>query len=336
MTRIPAFKIRPRTNIVIVLARRFVAAAAAAVALLVPAGQVLAQQDRVPVVGWLTAGSITDPALEAFREGLRSLGYIEGRTVRIEARGGSDDGERLRRTAQELVKERADVIVSNGRVATRAVQEATATVPIVMSPVDDPYEFVASLSRPRGNITGLALQQTSIDAKQIEILKEVMPGLTRLAILYHYGETYYALAAVAHALNIEAHWIEIKTAEDVPRAFAVAVEKNASGLLIVDTTALGALCESIATLAAARRLPVAASWRGGPDTVLLVTYSADVAHLQQRAAAYVDRLLRGARPEDLPVEQVSKFELVVNLKAAKALGVTVPQPVLLRADVVIE
>jgi putative ABC transport system substrate-binding protein len=205
-----------------------------------------------------------------------------------------------------------------------------------MAPVDDPYEFVASLSRPRGNITVLALQQTAIDAKQIEVLKEVVPDLTRLAILYHYGETYYALAAVAHALNIEAHWIETKGVEDAQRVFAEALEKNANGLLIVDTNALGATCEIIARLASARRIPVAASWRGGSETGLLITYAADVAYLQHRAAAYVNRLLRGARPEDLPVEQVSKFELIVNLKVAKALGVTVPQPVLLRADVVIE
>ncbi len=205
-----------------------------------------------------------------------------------------------------------------------------------MAPVDDPYEFVASLSRPSGNITGLALQQTEIDAKQIEILKEMVPGLSRLAIFYYYGETYYALESMAHALGLEALWIETKGSGDVERAFAEALTKKANGFLIVDSGALGGTCNVIAAMGLTRRIPAAASWRGRTQSALLLTYAADDAHLQRRAASYVDRLLRGVKPQDLPVEQATKFDLIVNLKTARELGVTVPASVLLRANEVID
>src|SRR5262249_29723466 len=228
------------------------------------------------------------------------------------------------------------VIGRNGRAATGPAKEGTASIPVVMAPVDDPYEFVASLSRPSGNITGLALQQTEIDAKQVEILKEMVPNLSRLAIFYYYGETYYALESTAHALGVEALWIETKGSADVERAFAEALSKKANGLLVVDTGALGGTCNTIAAMGLARRLPAAASWRGKDPAALLLSYSADDVHLQRRAASYVDRLLRGAKPQDLPVEQATKFDLIVNLKVARELGVTVPPSVLLRANEVID
>jgi ABC-type uncharacterized transport system substrate-binding protein len=231
---------------------------------------------------------------------------------------------------------RVDVLVTKGRAATRAVQEATATIPVVMAPVDDPYEFVASLSRPIGNITGLALQQTEIDAKQLEILKEMVPAISRLAIFYYYGETYYALESTAHALGVEALWIRIKQPKDLDRPFAEALAKRANGLLIVDTGALGPTCSVIADMALARRIPAAASWRGDAQTTLLLTYAADEIHPQHRAAFYVDRILRGAKPEDLPIEQAAKFDLIVNLKSARELGVTAPPAVILRANEVID
>src|SRR5438128_6042728 len=168
-----------------------------------------AQGHKVPFLGWLTSAPGSDPSLDAFRAGLRELDYVEGRSVRVDARSAQDNAE-LRVLARELVRQQVDVIVTNGRAPTRAAQEATAAIPVVMAPVDDPYEFVASLSRPSGNITGLALQQTDIDAKQIEILKETVPSLSRLVIFYYYGETYYSIESVAHALGIEAVWIDIK------------------------------------------------------------------------------------------------------------------------------
>jgi putative ABC transport system substrate-binding protein len=255
--------------------------------------------------------------------------------MQIEPRSAQDNVE-LRALAQELIRKRVDVLVTKGRAATRAAQEMTAAIPVVMAPVDDPYEFAASLSRPTGNITGLALQQTEIDAKQIEILKELVPAVSRLAIFYYYGETYYALESTAHALGIEAIWIQVKQAADLEHAFAEALAKKANGLLIVDTGALGATCNIIAAMALTRRIPAAASWRGGAETALLLTYAADEAHLQLRAAFYVDRILRGAKPEDLPVEQASKFDLVVNLRAARELGVTAPASVLMRANDIID
>jgi putative ABC transport system substrate-binding protein len=198
-----------------------------------------AQQAKAPTVGWLASGHTANTLPAAFRAALRDLGYTEGRSIRIEARWAEGNSEKLRELARDLVRQPVDVIVSNGRGATRAAQEATAAIPVVMAPVDDPYEFVASLSRPSGNITGLALQQTEIDAKQIEMLKEIAPQLSRLAILYYYGETYYALESIAHALGIEVLWIAIKGASDVENTFAEAQVKKANGLLIVDTGALG-------------------------------------------------------------------------------------------------
>jgi putative ABC transport system substrate-binding protein len=294
-----------------------------------------AQRDKIPFVGWLSSTPGFDPLFEALRTGLRELDYVEGRSIHIEASVAQDNAE-LRGLARELVRRRVDVIVANGRAATRAAQEATATVPIVMAPVDDPYEFVASLARPTGNITGLALQQTEIDAKQIEILKEAVPSLSRLVIFYYYGETYYALESVAHAIGVEVIWIETKGIASVEPAFSEALGKGANGILVVDTGALGEACDKISTMALAHRIPAVASWRGNTQTALLLTFMADNAHLQRNAASYVDRLLRGAKPSDLPVEQASRFDLVVNLKVAKELGVKVPSSVLLRANQVID
>lgn len=292
-------------------------------------------QSQIPLLGWLSSTPGSDPLLRALRAGLRDLNYVEGRSIRVEARSAQDSAE-LRALARELVRQQVNVIVANGRAATRAAQEATATIPVVMAPVDDPYEFVASLARPSGNITGLALQQTDIDAKQIEILKEAVPSLSSLAIFYYYGETYYALESVAHALSIEAAWIETKGIGDVEKPFAEALEKKATGILVVDSSALAGACDRIAAMALTHGIPVASSWRSDSETALLLSYAADNAYLQQRAASYVDRLLRGASPNDLPVEQASKFDLVVNLKVARKLDVTVPPSVLLRANEVID
>jgi putative ABC transport system substrate-binding protein len=317
------------------LSRRALIAGSAATFFLCSPQNSSAQRDKIPFLGWLSSTPGSDPLLDAFRAGLRDLNYVEGRSIRIEARSAQDNAE-LRALARELVRQQVDVVVTNGRAATRAAQEATATVPIVMAPVDDPYEFIASLARPSGNITGLALQQTEIDAKQIEILKETVPSLSRLVIFYYYGETYYALESVAHALGVEALWIETKGIGNVEGPLAEALAKKANGLLIVDTGALGRTCDTIAAVALAHRIPTAASWRGDTQTTLLLSYAADNVHLQRRAASYVDRLLRGTKPNDLPVEQASKFDLIVNLKVAKDLGVTVPPSVLLRANHVID
>jgi putative ABC transport system substrate-binding protein len=294
-----------------------------------------AQQQKIPLLGWLSSTPGSDPLLEAFRAGLRQLNYAEGRSIRVDARSAQVN-QTLRELARDFVSHQVDVIVANGRAATRAAQEATASIPIVMAPVDDPYEFVASLAHPTGNITGLALQQTDIDAKQIEILKEAVPNLSRLGIFYYYGETYYALESVAHALGIEPVWIETKGSGDIDKSFAEALAKKANGLLIVDTGAFATSCELIATMALAHRIPAAASWRGNTDSAFLLSYAADNAYLQQRAAFYVDRLLRGAKPDQLPVEQASKFDLIVNLKVAKNLELAIPPSVLLRANEVID
>jgi len=316
------------------LSRRDLVTGAAAL-IVCPQRSFSAEPDKIPNLGWLSSTPGPDPLLDAFRAGLRDLNYVDGHSILIKARSAQDNAD-LRTLAREFVRQRVDVLIANGRAATRAAQEATSVIPIVMAPVDDPYEFVASLSQPSGNITGLALQQTEIDAKQIEILKDVVPSLSRLAIFYYYGETYYALESVAHALGIEVLWIETKGIGKVDQSFAEAIAKKANGILIVDTGALGSACDMIAERALAHRIPAAGSWRRNNQTDLLLTYAADDAHLQRRAAAYVDRILRGAKPSDLPVEQASQFELIVILNVAKKLGVTIPQSVLLRANQIID
>jgi putative tryptophan/tyrosine transport system substrate-binding protein len=307
------------------LSRRNVIACGVAALTLYSQQSASAESNKIPLLGWLSSTPGSDPLLDAFRTGLRSLEYVEGRSINIKPRSAQSNAD-LRALAQDLVRQQVDVLVANGRAATRAAQEATAAIPIVMAPVDDPYEFVASLARPSGNITGLALQQTEIDAKQIEILKEVAPSLSRLVIFYYYGETYYALESVARSLGIEVFWIEVKGVGNVEKSFAEAVAKKANGILIVDTGALGSACDMIADMALANRISAAASWRGNSQSGLLLTYTAE----------YVDRLLKGVRPQELPVEQASQFELVLNLNVARKLGVTIPQSVLLRANQVID
>lgn len=314
--------------------RGFLANSAAMLSLLV-ARRAGGEQSRVPFIAWLSAMPNSDRLSKVFRSALVELGYVEGQSIRVEAHS-APAGAELRAVARELVGRQADIIVANGRAATRAAQEASADIPIVMAPVDDPYEFVASLSHPGANITGLSLQQTEIDAKQIEFLKTIVPTISRLAIFHYYGETYYALDAIAHELDIQTIWIEIKGSNDVDKAFAEARANQADGLLVINTDILGAVCNSIADKAITRHLPAAGSWRDGGDSRLLLTYSADDKDLQNRVAAYVHRLLSGAKAQDLPIEQATKFDLRVSLVVARTIGVTVPSSMLVRADHVIE
>jgi len=286
-------------------------------------------------VAWLSSNPSAGRLFSAFRSNLHEMGYVEGTSIRVEAQLGTSSAD-LRMIAHDFVARGVDIIVANGRGAIRAAQDVTADVPIVMAPVDDPYEFVPSLSHPGANITGLALQQTEIDVKQIEFLKVVSPSITKLAILNYYGDTYYSIDSAAHSLGVQTIWIKIERDSDVGKAFASARAQLANGLLIVNTDILGAICDTIARGAIASRLPVAGSWHGDGRTPLLLAYAADDTALQQRAAAYVDRLLSGAKPQDLPIEQVTKFELGVNLVMARSLGLTIPAPILVRADYVVE
>jgi len=294
-----------------------------------------AEPSTQPLVTWISSSPQSDRLVGLFRTGLGDLGHVDGRTIRIESRV-APTGAALRSAASDLVARQAAIIVANGRAAARAAQEATAEIPIVLAPVDDPYEFVARLSHPEGNITGLSLQQTDIDAKQIEFLKTIAPGMSRIAIIYYHGETYYSLDSMANGLGIQTSWIEVREAADVGPAFAAARTDGADGFLVMNTDIFGDLCDTIARKAIAERLPAAGSWQGTSDARFLLTYSADDSDLQTRAAAYVDRLLSGARPQDLPIEQVTKFQLGVNLVAANILGLTVPLSILVRADTVIE
>jgi putative ABC transport system substrate-binding protein len=319
----------------LLVSRRAFAATGCAALFVMLAGGSNAEQSRAPLIAWLSSNPASERLLSVFRKSLQGFGYDEEDSVRIEARSASSSAD-LRVVAQEMVAQGVGVIVANGRAAIRAAQDATAKIPIVMAPVDDPYEFVASLSRPEGNITGLALQQTEIDAKQIEFLKRISPDITNLAIIYFYGETYYFLDSTANKLGIQTNWLQIKELNDIEKTFAVIRTSEANGILIVNTDILGDMCDQIARYAVAHRLPIAGSWHGDGNTSLLISYAADDTEVQHRAAAYVDRLFTGTSPQELPIEQVTKFELGVSLVAARKLGISVPPSVLVRADYVVE
>jgi len=288
-----------------------------------------------PLIAWMSSSPQSERLAGLFRTALSDLGYVDGISIRIESRVAPISAA-LRTAARDLVARQAAIIVANGRAAARAAQEATAEIPIVLAPVDDPYEFVARLSHPEGNITGISLQQTDIDAKQIEFLKAIVPEMSKIAIIYYHGETYYSLDSMASGLGIQTLWIEVRETADVGPAFAAARADGADGFLVLNTDIFGDLCDTIARKAIAENLPVAGSWQGARDARFLLTYSANDSDLQTRAAAYVHRLLSGARLQDLPIEQVTKFELGINLVAASTLGLTVPLSVLVRADSVIE
>ena len=280
--------------------------------------------------------------MEAFRLGLKELGYIEGRNVAIEYRWAEGRGERLPALAAELERMPVDVIVTAGPSATRAAQQAT-TRPIVMAFDSDPVAsgFVRSLARPGGNITGLSILAPEISSKQLDILKQVIPKLARVAVLGDSKElansrTLEETERAAGALGVQIHYQDIRASQQAEHIFQAARKANVDALIAFAIPMTSALRAELITLATKYRVPVM-SWQqqwvhaGG-----LMTYSANLDDLHRRAATYVDKILKGAKPGDLPVKLPYKFELVINLKAAKQIGLTIPVGVLTRADRVIE
>jgi putative ABC transport system substrate-binding protein len=331
--------------------RRCVALFALALTLgLVARAPVLAQAPtRVPTIGVLIPGPATAPSAvpsrEAFERGLKELGWTPGQTVRVEYRYADGKLERLRDLAQELAGAKIDVLVARSTQAIRVAKEATTTGPIVMSASGlDPVQlgFVASLARPGGNITGLTLLNDELTVKQLELLKEVVPRMSRVAAL---GSSAVALTpkgrqaldSAARTLGIQLLHVEVRDSVGLDSAFADAVRANANAVLIrADPFVMEANDRRVVTLADKHRLP-AVYWM---DTYAqlggLMSYGADLLDVHRRSASYVDRILKGARPADLPIEEPAKFELIVNLKTARTLGLTVPPSVLARANEVIK
>ena len=283
---------------------------------------------------------------EAFRQGLRDLGYVDGRNVVIEYRDAEGKFERLPTLAAELVALKVDVIVAGGTPAALAAKQATGTLPIVFAGPGDPVTsgLVTSLARPGGNVTGLSSFAPELVGKCLEQLKQAVPGVGRVAALWQPGglgertdkDVLKEAEAAARALGVRLQFVEARGPEDFDRAFSEMTEARAGALTVLPGSMFVNERRRLVDLAAKNRLPAVYPWREGVADGGLMSYGPDLADLFRRAATYVDKILKGTKPGDLPVEQPTKFELVINLKTAKALGLTIPPSVLGRADEVIQ
>jgi putative tryptophan/tyrosine transport system substrate-binding protein len=302
------------------------------------------QPKKVPRVGLLIASSPSpaSPRIEAFLQGLRELDYVEGKDIAIEYRYAEGNPDRLPALAAELVSLKIDIIVTGGSSPTRVAKEATVTIPIVMTQDIDPVGsgFVASLARPGGNITGLSNFAPELSGKRIELLKEIVPKISRVAVLGALSLPANAQAlkevkAAAEALRVKLQHLDIQNPTDIESAFRAASKGRAEAALALPGAVLISHRTQIAGFAAKNRLPTIYYATEFVEDGGLMSYAPNFADLSRRAATYVDKILKGAKPADIPVEQPKKFEFVINLKAAKQIGVTIPPNVLARADRVI-
>ena len=313
--------------------------------LVAPLSAVAQQPAKTPRIGALHPGApaAVSQLAEAFKQGLREQGYVEGQNIVVERRFGDAKVERIAEIAAELVRLKVDLIVVAADVGITAVKRQTQTIPIVMVGSNDPVGigFVASLARPGGNVTGLSSMSPEVSAKRLELLKEAVPGLSRVGILWNpdvrgavfdYKET----EAAARSLRLQLQSVEVGHVDDFNRAFTELTTARAEALLVAPFTIGFTNRGQIATLAQKNRLPSMYGLREYADAGGLMAYGPNQAELWRRAATYVDKILKGAKPGDLPVEQPTKFELVINLKTAKALGRTIPPSLLRRADQVIQ
>jgi putative tryptophan/tyrosine transport system substrate-binding protein len=302
------------------------------------------QPTKVPRIGFLIGSSASANAarIEAFRQGLREFGYVENKNIVIEWRHAEGKLDRLPGLAAELVRLKVDVIVTAGPTQTRAAKQATVTIPIVMAFDNDPVGsgFVANLARPGGNITGLSAVSPEISGKRLELLKEIVPKLSHVTVLGNSAEpanrqVLREVELAAEAFKVQLQYVDVLDPKDIEIAFRAASKGRADAILVLVSPVLNSQRKPIADLAIKGRLPAiyyAPEWveDGG-----LMSYGANFTDLYRRAATYVDKILKGAKPADLPVEQPTKFEFIINLKAAKQIGLTIPPNVLARADKVI-
>jgi putative ABC transport system substrate-binding protein len=294
------------------------------------------QAGNIPRVGILRTGSAPDPFVEAFRQGLRELGYVEGKSIALEYRWAEGKNERLAQLAADLVAFRVNVIVAAGPGPILAARQATSTIPIVMPVALNPVDsgLIASLARPGGNLTGLASQADELPGKWMELLKEVLPRASRIAVLLDQANDIGQgpSEAAARSFSVQLQVLKVKGPEDFATAFAGAQKNRAQALMILPSAFLYAHRNRLVELAAKHRLPAIynqADWVAGSGG--LMSYGPNLADMFRRAAIYVDKILKGAKPAGLPVEQPTKFELVIYLKAAKQINLTIPPQVLARA-----
>jgi putative ABC transport system substrate-binding protein len=278
----------------------------------------------------------------ALRQELLDAGYSEGRDVVIEWRSANGDYDRIPGFAADLVQRKVDVIVVEGTLAAQAVKSDTSTIPIVLAVVADPVGsgLVANLAHPGGSVTGLSLMVADLNAKRLQLLKEAIPRLTRVAVLWNPATPYHPklmdeLKAVAPSLAIELTIVGARTPEEFGPAFSALSRAHAQALYVLDDAQFVVNRRTLLKLASNARLPVIYSQKNFPDAGALMSYGISIEDLYRRSAGYVVKILKGAKPGDLPIEQPTKFELVVNLKTAKTLGITIPESILLRADEVI-
>jgi putative tryptophan/tyrosine transport system substrate-binding protein len=314
--------------------------AGAIAAPLVAEGQ---QAGKVHRIGVLSPEAPPPGILEGFREGLHELGYVEGKTITIELRHSGGLNDRLAAMAEELVRLRVDAILAINTPAAQAAKKATPSIPIVITRVADPVRtgLVPSLSRPGGNITGLSFQPEELSGKRIELLKETLPGVSRVAALWYMGNPGATIVAKGLEssgvqLGIQILRLPVQSLNDYVGAFETAARGRAGALILVDDAFVTRHRSQILELAAKHSMPVFSLFMPFVEGGGLMAYGPNVRDMYRRAAHYVDKILKGARPADLPIEQPSKFELVINLKKARAMGLTIPPSLLARADQVIE
>ena len=294
-------------------------------------------------IGVLIVAPIGDKDVQMFRQGLRDAGYAEGRDVVIEWRSANGDYARIPELAADLVQRKVDVIVVVTTRAAEVVTRLTSTIPIVMALVADPVGsgLVASLAHPGGNVTGLSLMSAELGAKRLQLLKETIPRLTRVAVLWNPDTPFHPkaitdLRAAAPSLSLELSFVSARTPDEFSPAFSEIGRLRAQGLYLIDDAIFHNHRTTLLALMSRARLPSSYSDRQFVDEGALMSYGPNLGDMYRRSARYVDKILKGVKPGDLPIEQPTKFELVVNLKTAKALGITIPESILLSADAVIK
>lgn len=325
-----------------VLRRRFLIGAGALLA--APLAAEAQQAGKVYRVGFLWDSPAMFPdAMQAFRGGLRDLGWIEGQNIVIEYRWTEGRYDRLQQLAEDLVRLKVDVIIAPSSIYTGAAKRATSTIPIIFMSHADPIGsgHVSNLARPDGNITGLALMMTETNAKLLELLKQAVPGLSHVAVLWDpatpsHGPGLKAVEAASRTLGLQLEAMPVRSTTEFERVFAAMVRERVGGVLVLSTPLFIAEARQLAELAIKHRLPTMFGPRSHVESGGLLSFGPDRADLWRRGALYVDKILKGARPADLPVQQPIKFELAINLKTAKALGITIPPGFIVRADTVIE
>lgn len=323
--------------------RRKLVVALGAGALAVPVFPFAQQQGKIWRIGILETIPAAQNAanFDALRKGLRELGYVDGRNLIIEYRSADGRAERFPDLASELVRLKVDLIVTRGTPAARAAKNATETIPLIMATMGDPHPIVASFARPSGNITGVTTFSTELTGKRIELLKELVPRLSRVALLHNMGNPaappeWEETKAAARSLGLQAELLDVRSQNDLGRAFELAARQHVDALLIGADGLTQMHQQTVVDLVGRNKLPAAYPAREFVEAGGLIAYAVNYPDLYFRFASFIDKIFKGASPANLPIEQPTKFELAVNLKTAKALGIKVPNSILLRADKVIE